>query len=472
LRDPTRADVSRDSIHSPAIACTALLSTIASSAGAQVLGFAELRDTLDKRGIQPSVVYYGETFGNPVGGARQHWIYDGRLGLVVHSDLEKLMGWPGATIHASGHLIHGVGLSGTFIQNLMPVSGIEAPPSVRLFNLWVEQALGVASLRVGQFTAAQEFLVTQYGTLFVNGTFGWPVITAVDLPSGGLAYPEAALGSRLKVTPLEELTLMLGLFDGDPSGPGPGNPVDRDPHGLAFRLADAPFLVAEAGLSYNEAPTEVTNHQEGPAVVVDTNPTQEMGPPGSVKLGGWYHAGRFADQQFDSLGQSLADPMSTGLPAQHRGNFGLYAVVDQMLWRGAAPSRDQGIGAFARVSGAPSDRNLVVVYADAGLTFKGLIGHRADDAFGVAVAYGRISANAAARDRQTTFFTGQSVPVRDFEAAIEVTYQAKIVEGWSVQPDVQYIVHPGGHEANPLDPTDRMPMRNAFVAGARSILRL
>ena len=61
------------------------------------------------------------------------------------------------------------------IENLMVVSGIEAPAATRLFNLWVEQAFGDKTrLRLGQFTAAQEFLVSQNANLFVNSTFGWP----------------------------------------------------------------------------------------------------------------------------------------------------------------------------------------------------------------------------------------------------------------------------------------------------------
>jgi hypothetical protein len=88
------------------------------------------------------------------------------------------------------------------LQNFALVSGIEAPPSTRLFNLWIEQKIGGdVNLRLGQFSAAQEFLVGQTAALFVNATFGWPMLPAQDLPSGGPFYPEATPGVRVTWTP-------------------------------------------------------------------------------------------------------------------------------------------------------------------------------------------------------------------------------------------------------------------------------
>ncbi len=64
-------------------------------------------------------------------------------------------------------------------------------------------------------------------------------------------------------------------------------------------------------------------------------------------------------------GLSLADPASGGVPLRRRGNFGLYALVDQQMFRSGARSA----GAFIRGEVAPNDRNLVNFYADAGVSF-------------------------------------------------------------------------------------------------------
>ena len=98
-----------------------------------------LRSQLAQEGLRFTFTYYGDAFANPSGGIKQGPGYDGRFGTIIDADLEKLAGWSGATFHASIHQIHGSEFSANNIGNLMTVSGIEAPPSTRLFNLWIEQ---------------------------------------------------------------------------------------------------------------------------------------------------------------------------------------------------------------------------------------------------------------------------------------------------------------------------------------------
>ncbi|MBL8585709.1 MAG: carbohydrate porin, partial [Bradyrhizobiaceae bacterium] len=59
-------------------------------------------------------------------------------------------------------------------------------------------------------------------------------------------------------------------------------------------------------------------------------------------------------------------------------------------------------------------------------------------------------------------------PIRTYEAVLEATYQAQIVPGWTIQPDFQYIINPGGHVADPADPDGLRPLRNAMVFGVRT----
>ena len=66
---------------------------------------------------------------------------------------------------------------------------------------------------------------------------------------------------------------------------------------------------------------------------------------------------------------SLADPAVPG-PLDHRGNWGIYGVADQMIWRGG---KDRSVNVFMRGGVAPSDRNLVSFYVDGGIGIKGLL---------------------------------------------------------------------------------------------------
>ena len=74
----------------------------------------------------------------------------------------------------------------------MPVSNLEATDATRLFELWFEQHLfdDKVAIRFGQLAADAEFIISEGGGYFLNGTWGWPSITAADLPSGGPAYPQ------------------------------------------------------------------------------------------------------------------------------------------------------------------------------------------------------------------------------------------------------------------------------------------
>jgi porin len=98
---------------------------------AQMRSLGGLRPALADAGVDITFSYYGELLSNPVGGVRQGLIYEGRLGTLIDADLDKLVGWSGATFHASIHQINGEGLSAGFVENLMLVSGIEAPATTR-----------------------------------------------------------------------------------------------------------------------------------------------------------------------------------------------------------------------------------------------------------------------------------------------------------------------------------------------------
>ena len=55
-------------------------------------------------------------------------------------------------------------------------------------------------MKVGQLAADAEFVISEGGGYFLNGTWGWPSITAADLPSGGPAYPLATPGVSFFMT--------------------------------------------------------------------------------------------------------------------------------------------------------------------------------------------------------------------------------------------------------------------------------
>ncbi|WP_291852138.1 carbohydrate porin [Bradyrhizobium sp.] len=409
-----------------------------------------LRPWLASKGITYQFAYVSEVLGNPTGGPQQKAVYGGRLEAAVDADLEKLTGWKGATARVSGFQLHGQGLTTHYLGNIFPISNVEALRGTRLFEAWIEQKLfnDTLSVKFGQITADSDFLAGSVSGIFMNAAFGWPAIAAADMPSGGLACPLAAPGIRFKYDATPNQSYLVAVFNGDPAGRGPAhlNPQLRNPHGLIFPVNDPPVVMTEAQFKHSA-----------------------IGLPGMLKLGWWTHFGTFDDRRFDGNGVSLADTtLSTGNPRRHRFDHGIYSVVDQQLWQLPGGQPDQGISSFFRASWSPPDRNLIDLDIDVGLTFKGLVPRRPDDAFGVAIGFARISPAVRAFDIDTALFTGVRTPFRDFEAVIEATYQAQVSPGFTIQPDFQYIFRPGGNVA---DSTGLRPVRNAAVFGLRAIMR-
>jgi len=429
----------------------------------QITDTGGLRSSLEQQGLNFTFSYYGDALANPIGGVERGLGYDGRFGILIDADLAKLFGWNGATFHASIHQINGTQFGSTHLDNLMTVSSIEAPPTTRLFNLWIEQAFTPAvNLRVGQITAAQEFEVSRYASLFVNTTFGWPTLNAADLPSGGADYPEATPGARLRISAGPQFTFRAAVLDGNPAGPGTGDPLDRDLYGLAFRVNDPPFFIAELEFAHGEktGAADVNPNEEGSgAEAANGRAAAGSSLPGAVKIGAWALTG--------TQGGLLDVPAA--LPPQHWGNYAVYGVVDQTLWR-VPGSAERGLSVFLRATTAPSDRNLIDLYADGGLTFRAPIAARPEDTIGLAFAVGRVSPTVAAYDRDVAAALGELVPVRDFEATIEWTYRWKLAERWFIQPDLQYIFHPGGNIAPP-PAVAGTPIPNALVVALRTTLR-
>jgi porin len=181
----------------------------------------------------------------------------------------------------------------------------------------------------------------------------------------------------------------------------------------------------------------------------------------------WYDTARFPDQRFDNTGLSLADPASSGVARTHSGNFSVYGVVDQMVWRPDFQS-PQSVGVFARLMGAPSDRNLVDFSVNAGVNLKAPFAGRDDDTVGIGYGLANVSGRASDLDRDSNSLAGAGIPVRSKEQFIELTYQYQAAAWWQIQPDFQYVFNPGAGIANPNNSAQRVG--NEAIIGVRTII--
>jgi porin len=400
------------------------------------------RRWLGEHGIVYGLEYTNDVLSNVHGGLRTGTIDQGKLQGILTVDLGKLAGLEGLSFFANAFQIHNTGrFRRDYVGGLNTIAAIEALSTTRLSEVWLEQSFanGKATFRAGQLTADSEFFYSNLSQMFLQSD--WPTIAAVNLPSGGAAYPLSTPGVRLQVNPIENVWFRVAMLNGDPAGPGPGDEQVRNRFGLNFRVQDPPFFIGEAEVQRNYG-------------------KEDKGLSTRFVMGAWGHTGRFADQLLANDGTLLADPAGSGIPIRHRGNQGIYAVLDQQLYRTQGGDAVSGISVYTRMSVSPSDRNLVDAYIDGGIVFANLIEQRPHDRFGAAFIYSRFSDSVRAFDRDTIALSGVPGVVRDYEANLELTYVAQIVPGWTVQPNLQFIWHPNG------DAT-----RNARAVGIRSLWR-
>jgi len=416
----------------------------------QMLGdMGGLRPWLGKYGVTLTVTETSEILGNLRGGLARGAAYDGVTTAALQLDTQEAFGLPGGQFNVSALQIHGRNLSADKLGTLNTASGIEAEGTTRLWELWYQQSFldKRVDVKIGQQSIDQEFIASTYSALFLNTMFGWPALPSYDMPSGGPAYPLSALGVRVRGQITPSLTALAGVFDGDPLGNNPNNKS-----GTNFNLHNGTLFIGELQYAINQ-PAE------------DGKPAASGGGlPGTYKIGLWYNNGRFADQRYDNTGLSLANPASTGIAANHRGDYSFYAVADQMIWR-PSPDAARSLGVFARVMGAPGDRNLVSFAANLGVVLKAPFAGRDNDSAGLALTYIKVGNHTHGLDQDSRAFSGGPYGVRTSETALEATYQYQVAPWWTLQADAQYTFNAGAGQ-NPNDPAQ--PLRNTFVVGVRT----
>ncbi len=254
---------------------------------------------------------------------------------------------------------------------LQTLSDIDAPVGVRLWELWYQQKFSDKfDVKVGEQSLDEEFIIAPSGnSLFINGVSGWPGLPTVNLPGGGPAYPLAGLGVRGRAQLTDSVTVLAGVFNGSPI------PLD------------SPNTPSEQS-QWRELPARHRDSGDRRTAIClwlgRVGEARSDGPlPGVYKIGAWYDSTKFNDQQTDTIGLPLASPLSNGTPAGHHGDFSLYGVMDQMIWR-SKDNTNRSLNVFFRPMFTPyQDRNLVSASINAGFALKAPLPTRDNDVFGV-----------------------------------------------------------------------------------------
>jgi porin len=320
-------------------------------------------------------------------------------------DLEALAGWRGGKAHLT--------VLGSFgetpnedVGTLQGVDNIEVSNhSLRLFEAWVEQAVGArATLRAGLYDLNSEFYSNESAGLLVAPAFGIGSELAATGPNGPSIFPSTALAVRARFEPSSETYFEAAALNARAG-------VLGDPDGVDLSFDDGALVIAEGGWN-------------GPV---------------KLGLGAWSYTHRQDD---------IRDVDAGGLPVQRRA-AGAYVLVEHQFW--AAADEVQKLTGFLRAGVADGDTTPYRGGWQAGFLLEAPIRSRPHSqvSFGVDQAFLTDKFRANERDAGTLAASA--------ETQFELTYADTIGDHLTLQPDLQYVIHPGGDAAR----------KDAVVAGLR-----
>lgn len=346
---------------------------------------------------------------NVSGGNESDSSYAGDLFVGAKFDLGKLWGWDSTLITISGIDRHGRSVDAA-VGGQYSVMQLVGGQNAFLYELNVEKKFvdDALSFKVGRLSATDDFVGSPYYGYSLNNAVNGQ-IRAVLFDGVMTSYPFAVWGGRVKYQPSEEFYFSLGAYQLS------DDIFDRDDQGVDFRIAgnDGLSIFTQAGWS-----------------------PKLDGRPANFFVGinnAWFRMNRF-----DSDGIS-----------NHFVRF--YGHADYQVFA-EGPDSKEGLVAFMTLAyTAQEDIAVIPFQTTLGLHYKGLFPERGNDSTVFFATFGKFS-NDFATERRAV---GAGDP--SHEIVLELGHRFELGGFSYIQPDVQYIIRPGG--------TGRTD--NALVIGAQ-----
>ncbi|HVI88956.1 MAG TPA: carbohydrate porin [Dongiaceae bacterium] len=339
------------------------------------------------------------TFQTNTGGAphsNHNSAFASQFNLTNEIDFGKLAGLTGFLIHSEFWWQAGNSLSDRDIGNLFEVSHAYEPNGAYLGQLYAQQTLlnGGLQLQLGRLSANSTFAALPVFNDYVSAAINSDPANIPLNTSAFTSAPSVEWGAVVSYAPVDQIELAAGIYDTDPSSAAP----KASANGTHFSLQPNEGVLTVGQVSYK------LNQAKGDA-----------GLPGTYSFGGFYAGNHYTD-------------LNNG--HQKAGNYGFYAMAQQMVYRDGGADSSTGLTPWAAVAWQPQENiNLMPFFLAAGATYQGLIASRADDTTALMVAYGKVSDT-----QQGT--TG--------EVTLEVNYTVAATPWLAITPDFQYIINPSG----------------------------
>jgi len=303
-----------------------------------------------------------------------------QISATLRGDQLGLAGW---SMHAQIIRFDGKSLS-KHLGDIQTADNIEAPPVTRLFEAYLARMWGndksSVAVRFGLIDLNSQFDSVDPASLMLNSSHGIAPDLSRSGRNGPSIYPVTGVGSTATWVKSQTWTFRLGVFDGVAGSPAA-------PHAfLAERLrpSDGLFIIGQTDW-------QLTKNSR-------------------IEGGAW--------------GYTAAQPGPSGHNAHDHGAYISYEAPLGLL-----PHLNMWVRAgFANPKAQP-----IAAYIGGGLVQQGIFPGRPDDRLGIGIAHAIIGQPAV-----------DAFELHHAETSFEVTYQVKVSRRFVIQPDADYIRHPGG----------------------------
>lgn len=396
------------------------------------------RERLFGSGVEVFGFYNSILNGNVSGGIHpRHATYVDDAWLGFKFDLEKLVDWRGGLFVVSGINRNGDDLTRKYIGSIFSTQQSVGGQRPFLYQVYLQQKLlgGRLRAKLGRFAASDDFNASPlYGYSVNNGIDG--DIRNVLFDTRFSAYPFAVWAAVLLYDPTPEFNVKLGVFQTS------SRMFENDDNGLNWGIEgeDGYTAIFQFGWSpqffkqpvYSAAADTKTTTRDGKT----TDAVVMKGMPGHYWIGFTYSEWDF----YPRFGGGFEDH-----------SYGFYVHADQMVYQ-ETPGSGQGLTVFVASGYYPqTEISIVPFQVNVGFNYRGLFPGRDRDHSMLHFIYGDLSRDYARSVRKPGGHLAES------EKVIEIAHRFQLTPWSYFQPDLQYVIDPGG--------TGDIP--NALVIGAQ-----
>jgi porin len=378
------------------------------------IALADFRDA----GVTFNASYMGEAAASLSGGDEHAGRYTQQIELETLLDMEHIANIPDARLQMTLNYRSGRSLSKDVLHNQFSVQELYSDPSAQILRLsqfnWLQQfadrrvtvqvgwsPVGNNFARLASFCKFQSFVICGHANAnTVNG--------------GSQNGPISQWGARIKVWPTENFYVNTGVYRNNPDGGTDGG------FDLSFDH-DGNYYPIELGWKRSEG-----------------------APRGSIAIGGYYNSANTPDVYYDAN----HDPAGlTGLPfLLHSGRYGGYVMGEQVIHQPDPqnPARELSILGIAGMGDNATARFRQ--FAIAGAVYQGPLASRPDDFVSFMVAWARTNPRLSEFQRDRKQVRPDSSSAQTSETLIELGLGVQATPALLLQPNLQYIVQPGGND--------------------------